>query len=77
MNTLIDTPQSAKHSGGMITVVMESGFEFSFPCESYTRLAAASDAERDHIELSPLGLHWPDIDEDLSILGLQRDHVKR
>jgi len=76
MNTLIDKPASAKHMKGVITVLMESGLEFSFPCAAYPRLAAASDEERSNIELSPLGLHWPDIDEDLSIRGLLRDHAK-
>jgi hypothetical protein len=77
MNTLIDTPGSAKHLNGVITIFMESGLEFSFPCAAYPRLAAASDEERSHIELSPMGLHWPELDEDLSIRGLLRDHAKR
>lgn len=58
-------------------ILMESGFKFSFPCDAYPRLAAATHAERSHIELSPMGLHWPDLDEDLSIRGLLRDHAKR
>ena len=77
MNTLIDRPVSAKPSNGNIMILMESGFKFSFPCEAYPRLAAATHAERSHIELSPMGLHWPDLDEDLSIRGLLRDHAKR
>ncbi len=77
MNTLIDTPASAKHLNGVITILMASGLEFSFPCAAYPRLAAASDEERSHIELSPMGLHWPELDEDLSIRGLLRDHAKR
>lgn len=77
MNTLSDTPVSAQHSNGRIIVLMDSGLEFSFPCEAYPRLAAATHEERSHIELSPMGLHWPDIDEDLSIRGLLRDHSKR
>ena len=77
MNTLIDTPASATYSHGMIVVLMESGLEFSFPCEAYPRLAKATDEQRSHIELSPMGLHWPDLDEDLSIRGLLREHAKR
>lgn len=36
------------------------------------RLAKATQAEREHVEISPsgYGLHWPDLDEDLSIDGL-------
>jgi hypothetical protein len=77
MNTLIDTPKSAKHSHGIITILMESGQELTFPCEAYPRLADASDEQLSNIELSPMGLHWPDLDEDLSIRGLIRYHAKR
>ena len=38
-------------------------------------LAAASEAERLNAELSPggYGIHWPLLDEDLSVNGLLRD----
>jgi Protein of unknown function (DUF2442) len=75
MSTLIDTPASARYADGNIIVAMSSGFEFSFPCSDYPRLEAASPDERSRVELSPFGIHWPDIDEDLSIAGLLRDHA--
>jgi hypothetical protein len=56
---------------------MSSGLEFSFACEAYPRLRAATHEQLSNIELSPMGLHWPDLDEDLSIRGLLRDHAKR
>ena len=36
------------------------------------RLAAATQEQRERFEVSPAGygLHWPDVDEDLSIDGL-------
>lgn len=36
------------------------------------RLARATQEQRENIEITPsgYGLHWPDIDEDLSIDGL-------
>lgn len=77
MNTLIDTPASARHDNGMIFVTMTGGLEISFACAEYPRLATASHEERSNMELSPMGIHWPDIDEDLSIRGLLRDHNKR
>lgn len=77
MNTLIDAPAYARHADGRIIVTMGSGFEFSFPCAEYPRLAGASPDECSRVELSPLGLHWPDLDEDLSISGLLRDHARR
>ncbi len=38
------------------------------------RLAAATAAQRQHYEISAsgYGIHWPDVDEDLSIPGLLR-----
>ena len=56
---------------------MSSGFEFSFSCSDFPRLAAASSDERSHVEVTPLGIHWPDVDGDFSIAGLLRDHAKR
>ena len=39
------------------------------------RLSAANHAERQDAELSPggYGIHWPKLDEDLSITGLLRN----
>lgn len=46
-------------------------YEIDLASES-PRLAKASQKEREHVEISPAGygLHWPDLDEDLSIDGL-------
>jgi hypothetical protein len=74
-STLIDIPTSARLHNNDIIVVLENGIEFSFPCAAYPRLAAATNEQRSNMELSPMGIHWPDIDEDLSISGLVRDHA--
>ncbi|MEJ2702409.1 MAG: DUF2442 domain-containing protein [Sedimentisphaerales bacterium] len=47
--------------------------EYTFPIGDISkRLAKASQAEREKYEISPsgYGIHWPLIDEDLSIDGL-------
>jgi hypothetical protein len=36
----------------------------------YPRLLQATPAQRASYELSPFGVHWPEIDEDLSIEGM-------
>ena len=49
------------------------GANYSFPLEKISpRLLAASPIDRARFEISPsgYGLHWPTIDEDLSIDGL-------
>jgi Protein of unknown function (DUF2442) len=70
MSTLIDTPRSAGFRDGFIFVVLHSGAELRFPAAENPRLAHATSAQLQNIELSPFGLHWPDLDEDLSIRGI-------
>jgi hypothetical protein len=49
---------------------MGSGDEIRFPVAENPRLARGTVAQLNHIEISPFGLHWPDLDEDLSFHGL-------
>lgn len=46
-----------------------SGEERSQPLKWFPKLLNASLAERQKFELSPFGIHWPDLDEDLSFEG--------
>ena len=55
---------------GMIVLTMCSGSEVRFPVALNPRLARGTPQELANIELSPFGLHWPDLDEDLSIRGI-------
>jgi hypothetical protein len=71
MNTLTDTPSKAEHKDGVIIVKMNSGNVLRFNVNDYDRLRSASHEELSDIEVSPFGLHWPQLDEDLSIRGLQ------
>ena len=70
MSTLIDKPVAARHDDGKIHIGMESGIEIVFPIKGNPRLQGKPHEQLDHIELSPFGLHWPDLDEDLSIRGI-------
>ena len=70
MSTLVDKPLSVHHLKGKIHVTMESGLEIAFPVRSNPRLEGKPHEQLDNIELSPFGLHWPDLDEDLSIRGI-------
>lgn len=70
MSTLTDRPVSARHRAGKIQVEMKSGLEIAFPVKGNPRLEGNPPEQLDHIEISPFGLHWPDLDEDLSILGI-------
>ena len=70
MNTLVDTARSAAHVNGEIVARMENGAEIRFPVAQNPRLARGTHRQLNHIEISPFGLHWPDLDEDLSFRGL-------
>ena len=70
MSTLIDKPTKAIHREGRIYVSLASGLDFSFPIQGNPRLEGQSEPALSNIEVSPLGLHWPDLDEDLSIRGI-------
>ena len=70
MRTLTDTARSACYRAGKIVIVMQSGKEFRFPVSLNPRLAKGTPEQLNHIELSPFGIHWPDLDEDLSFRGI-------
>jgi len=70
MSTFIDKPMTARHRDGKIQVMMESGLELSFPVAGNPRLEGKPHEQLDRIEISPFGLHWPDLDEDLSLRGI-------
>jgi len=70
MSTLIDKPVAAYHEDGKIHVSMESRLEISFPVEGNPHLDGKPHEQLTNIEISPFGLHWPALDEDLSIRGI-------
>lgn len=75
MSILTDNARSAVFRQGEIIIVMESGTEIRFPVSANPRLARATPEQLRHMELSPYGIHWPELDEDLSFRGLLRgDH---
>lgn len=70
MNTLTDTAQSARFEGGAIVILMQSGAQMRFPVSENPRLAGGTASQLNNIEISPFGLHWPELDEDLSFQGI-------
>jgi hypothetical protein len=70
MSTLVDSAKRAHSDGRYIIVEMESGIEVRFPVADNPRLAAGTQQQLNRIEISPFGLHWPDLDEDLSFRGI-------
>jgi len=58
-----------------LVVYLETGDRIRAPLARYERLREATPAQRESFRLIARGsgIHWPDIDEDLSIAGLLRD----
>ena len=70
MSTLIDTARSAVFRDGQIVISLVGGAKIQFPVAENPRLARGTPEQLNNIELSPFGLHWPDLDEDLSLRGI-------
>jgi hypothetical protein len=70
MNILTDKARSAVFQDGQMIIAMESGAEIRFPVAENPRLARGTPEQLNRVELSPFGIHWPLLDEDLSIRGL-------
>jgi Protein of unknown function (DUF2442) len=51
-------------------VELTDGRTLGVPLAWFPRLLHATPAQREQVELSRVGLHWEDLDEDISIAGL-------
>jgi hypothetical protein len=54
----------------MVHVRLADGRQVSTPLWWYPSLLNATPAQRNNVRLMHAGVHWPDIDEDLSIRGM-------
>jgi hypothetical protein len=55
-------------------VHLDDGRVLSVPLAWFPRLLAAAPEERAQFQLSPRGIHWEALDEDISIDGLLAGH---
>ena len=53
-------------------VELPNDVSFTFPIAGNWRFEKATPAQLIHVEVDDDGLHWPDLDEDLSFAGLLR-----
>lgn len=51
-------------------VSLDDGRTLGIPLAWFPRLLLAKPAEREKFELSPGGIHWDALDEDISVAGL-------
>jgi len=66
--------KSVRCTEDSLVVDLNDGRSISVPLVWYPRLLAATPEQLENWELSGagFGIHWPDIDEDLSVDGLLR-----
>src|SRR3972149_2563515 len=64
--------ESVRFSDDSMTVCLYDGRAFSVPLAWYPRLLHGTKKERERFELigDGEGIHWPDLDEDISVEGL-------
>ena len=60
-------PVSVAFTADELVVTLADGRRIATPLKWYPRLREASVAARGRFELMPMGIHWPDLDEDLSV----------
>ena len=59
-----------RFDGDTMWVALVDGRTLGVPLSWFPRLAQATSAQRNRLEISNGGLHWEELDEDISIDGL-------
>lgn len=76
MSTLVSEYAASRvwFEGEYLVVQLSDGAAFRAPLALYPRLAHASESARQNLELVRRGtaVHWPDLDEDLTVEGIAR-----
>ena len=63
-------PVSVAFTSDELVVTLADGRKIATPLDWYPRLKSASSSARDHFELMAMGIHWPELDEDLGVAGM-------
>lgn len=65
-------PAEAHCDVSYLNVTLADGRALRTPLWWYPRLIEASPEARAVVELMPMGMHWPQIDEDISVASMLR-----
>jgi hypothetical protein len=69
--------QSVECTATELIVTLRYGRRIATPLAWYPRLDQATPAQRANYDIMPMGIHWPEIDEDLSIAGMLQGRSAR
>ena len=64
------SPTAVRFDEHTMWVELSDGRTLGVPLAWFPRLLAATPAQRARVELSRVGLHWDELDEDISVAGL-------
>jgi hypothetical protein len=64
------SPRSVRFDENSLWVDLADGRVIAAPLAWFPRLLHATPEQRVRFELSPGGLHWEELDEDISVAGL-------
>lgn len=67
MNT---SPKSVRFDENSLWVELSDGRVIAVPLAWFPRLLHATSEQREKVEISPMGLHWDELGEDVSVSGL-------
>lgn len=70
MTSSIPEPLAVRFDEDSFWVDLDDGRTLGVPLAWFPRLLHARPAQREKVEMSSAGLHWEEIDEDISIAGL-------
>ena len=67
------------HNQELMTVKLKNGYNMVFSLDEFERLKKAAPKQRENWEFiaGGVGVHWEDIDEDLSVKGFIRSYIEK
>ncbi len=65
-------PVAASCDADSLVVTLADGRIIRTPLWWYPRLLKAPESSRQVVEFMPMGIHWPEIDEDISVASMLR-----
>jgi hypothetical protein len=71
-NAAAPEPIAAMVTSQALVVALADGRSISVPITWFPRLVHGTSAERANLHLTYAGVHWPDLNEDISVAGLLR-----
>jgi hypothetical protein len=73
--TFFPEPVGVSFDDVTMSVALDDGRTITVPLAWYPRLSGADRAQLEAFELSPSGIHWDALDEDLAVEGMMAPRV--